>query len=160
MRLKKSKWKTYALWIAVTEGIGFLSGFLTRQGTKKYAQKVTQPPLSPPMWVFPVVWTALFALMGIGAARIWMNGKSDQRRRALRLFGVQLGFNFFWSILFFNLSWYGAALGWLLILWVLIAAMIAAFRRVDTTAAWMQLPYLAWVTFAAYLNAGVWALNR
>lgn len=158
--MKKKTWKVYAVWIAVTEAVGFLSGFLTRNAAKRYPQTVNQPPLSPPMWVFPVVWTALFALMGVGAARIYRKEKSKERRRALGLFWAQLGFNFLWSILFFNLRWFGFALLWLLGLWVLIANMIAAFRKVDHTAAWLQVPYLLWVTFAAYLNAGVWALNR
>ena len=117
------------------------------------------PPLSPPPWVFPVVWTLLFALMGIGAARIWMRQPSRGRTRALELFAVQLGFNFFWSIIFFNFQQFGLALLWLLILWALIVWMILAFRRVDRPAALLQIPYLLWVSFAAYLNLGVWLLN-
>lgn len=155
----KKAWKTYAIWVLGVEAVGFLSGYLTREGAKSYSQTVTQPPLSPPMWVFPVVWTILFALMGLGAARIYRSAKSPGRPRALWLFAVQLGFNFLWSIVFFNLRWFGFALVWLLALWVLIAWMIRAFRRVDVPAAWMQVPYLLWVTFAAYLTAGVWALN-
>lgn len=72
---------------------------------------------------------------------------------------VQLAFNFFWSILFFNFQAFGAALVWLAVLWLLIVWMIAEFAKVDKTAAWLQVPYLLWVSFAAYLNAGVWRLN-
>lgn len=155
----KKTWKTYAIWVLGVEAVGFLSGWLTREGSRSYSQTVTQPPLSPPMWVFPVVWTVLFALMGVSAARVYQSEKSRERRRALGVFGAQLGFNFLWSIVFFNLRWYGFALVWLLALWGLIAGMIRAFRQVDEPAAAMQIPYLIWVTFAAYLNAGVWVLN-
>lgn len=85
---------------------------------------------------------------------------SAARSRSLRLFGVQLTFNFFWSILFFNLQLFGLALLWLIALWGLILWMIRAFRKVDPLAALLQIPYLLWVTFAGYLNTGVWLLNR
>ena len=152
-------WKTYAIWILIAEAVGGLSGWLTRRGAQQYDETIAKPPLSPPAWVFPVVWTLLFALMGIGAARIWMRQPSLRRTRALELFAVQLGFNFFWSIIFFNFQQFGLALLWLLILWALIVWMILAFRRVDRPAALLQIPYLLWVSFAAYLNLGVWLLN-
>ena len=98
--------------------------------------------------------------MGIGAARIYLAPASDARRQSLRLFLMQLAFNFFWSILFFNFQAFGAAFLWLLLLWILILLMILSFRKVDSPAAWLQIPYLLWVTFAAYLNFGVWILNR
>ena len=153
-------WKIYALWIAVAEAVGALSGWLTRQGVRIYEQTVTQPPLSPPPWVFPVVWGILFALMGFGAARIYLSPVGSDRTRGLRLYWIQLGFNFLWSIIFFNLQAYAFALVWLVALWALILGMFLAFRRVDSLAGWLQLPYLLWVTFAAYLTAGVWILNR
>ena len=152
-------WKTYAIWILIAEAVGGLSGWLTRRGAQQYDETIAKPPLSPPAWVFPVVWTLLFALMGIGAARIWMRQPSLRRTRALELFAVQLGFNFSWSIIFFNFQQFGLALLWLLILWALIVWMILAFRRVDRPAALLQIPYLLWVSFAAYLNLGVWLLN-
>ena len=158
--MKKSNWKIYAAFVGLTEIVGGLSGFLTRKGTKVYQATVRQPPLSPPGVVFPIVWSILFALMGIGAARIWKAPPSMERTRSLRLFFTQLGFNFFWSIIFFNLQAFGAALLWLSALWVLIVMMIQSFRKVDRLAALLQIPYLLWVSFAAYLNFGVWRLNR
>ena len=158
--MKKSEWKTYALWIILAEAVGALSGWLTREGSKAYQTTIQQPPLSPPGVVFPIVWGILFALMGIAAARIYMAPTSLARSRSLRLFFLQLFFNFFWSIIFFNLQAFGFALLWLLVLWVLILLMILTFRKTDPLAAWLQLPYLLWVTFAAYLNFGVWILNR
>lgn len=158
--MRKSVWKIYAVWILLTEAVGGLSGWLTRNGVKEYNATAIQPPLSPPAVVFPIVWGALFALMGAGAARIWQAAPSAARSKALGLFGVQLAFNFLWSIIFFNLQAFGFAFAWLLALWGLILKMILSFRKVDRTAALLQIPYLLWVTFAAYLNLGVWFLNR
>ena len=152
-------WKPYLIWIVFTEAVGGLSGWLTRDGTKAYMATVEQPPLSPPSIVFPIVWAVLFALMGFGAARIYSAQASRARTHGLLLFLVQLAFNFFWIIIFFNLQNFGFALICLIILWLLILWMIFSFRKVDSLAAWLQIPYLLWVTFAAYLNFGVWILN-
>lgn len=155
----KRNWKTYLFWIALAEGVGALAGWLTRDGNEWYRQYVQQPPWSPPGWVFPVAWAILYALMGIGAARVSLTPPSKERSLGLNIFIVQLIVNFFWSLIFFNLRAYGFALLWLCLLWVLIVWMIAAFRQTDRWAAWLQIPYLLWVTFAAYLNWGVWVLN-
>lgn len=157
--MKKFPWKTYAAWILLAEAVGGLAGWLTREGTKLYTESIVQPPLSPPAIVFPIVWAVLYALMGVSAARIWMAPPSGDRRLGLRLFAGQLAFNFFWSIIFFGLQWFGFALVWLVALWALIAAMVLVFCRTDVAAAGLQLPYLLWVAFAGYLNAGVWLLN-
>lgn len=155
----KGKWKTYAFWILIAEAVGGLSGWLTRDGAEIYKESITKPPLSPPAIVFPIVWAILFVLMGIGAARVELSPPSKARTRGLVLFLIQLAFNFGWSLIFFNAQRFGLAFFWLLVLWVLILGMILCFRRVDRLSAWLQVPYLAWVTFAAYLNLGVWILN-
>lgn len=157
--MKKSNWKIYALFIGLTEAVGLLSGWLTRAGTMRYAEMIQKPPLSPPGWVFPVVWTVLYALMGISAARIWLAPPSRSQNRGLNLFWLQLAVNFLWSPIFFNAGAYGFAFIWLLLLWVLVLLMILQFRKVDKTAALLQIPYLIWLTFAAYLNWGVFRLN-
>ena len=158
--MEKSTWKTYAFWIALAEAVGAFSGWLTRKSVKIYNAAVKQPPLSPPSIVFPIVWGILFILMGMGAARIYLSPASKARSRSLLLFLVQLAFNFFWSIIFFSLQAFGFAFLWLIALWILILLMILSFREVDQPAAWLQIPYLLWVSFAAYLNFGVWLLNR
>ena len=158
--MKKSSWKPYAFWILFSEAVGALSGWLTRDGTKIYNETIAQPPLSPPSIVFPIVWGILFGLMGIGAARIYRSPASSARSRSLLLFLIQLAFNFFWSIIFFNFQAFGFAFIWLILLWVLILLMILSFRKVDKLAAWLQIPYLLWVIFAAYLDFGVWLLNK
>ena len=157
--MRQRKWPVYAGWILFTEAVGALSGFLSRDGTRIYTETIVRPPLSPPSIVFPIVWVILFALMGFGAARVFLQPASAQRTLALRLFFIQLGFNFFWSIIFFELQNFAFALLWLAALWLLILWMIAAFRRVDPLAGWLQIPSLLWVTFAAYLNLGVCLLN-
>ena len=157
--MNKKPRKTYVLWIAICEAVGFLAGILTRQGTKIYAQTAIKPPLTPPGWLFPVVWGVLYALMGIGAARITLTPSSAGRSRGLNLMVTQLVVNFFWPLLFFNAGVYGFALLWLLLLWGLVLWMILVWRKVETLAAWLQIPYLLWLSFAVYLNAGVWYLN-
>lgn len=160
MNMKKHNWKIYAFWILLAEGVGALSGWLTREGTRVYNETIIQPPLSPPSAVFPVVWAILYALMGIGAARVYLSPASGARSRGLLLFLIQLAFNFLWSIVFFNLQAFGFAFVWLIALWLLIAWMTVTFWQVDKPAALLQIPYLLWVAFAGYLNLGVWMLNR
>ena len=158
--MKYENWKTYAGWILFTEAVGGLSGWLTRNGTKYFNEFVRKPPLSPPGIVFPIVWAILYLLMGIGAARVYLSPVSRARSRSLYLYLLQLAFNFCWSLIFFNFRAYGFALLWLAALWLLILGMITAFYEVDSLAARLQVPYLLWVAFAGYLNAGVWILNR
>ena len=158
--MNKKTRRVYLLWILFAEAVGALSGWLSRDGMKLYNETVLQPPLSPPMLVFPIVWGLLYALMGISAARIWMAPPSADRSRGLNLFFTQLIVNFFWSLIFFNAAAYGFAFLWLLLLWILVLLMILSFRKTDLTAGKLQIPYLIWLTFAAYLNLGVWILNR
>ena len=155
----KQNWKTFALWIGLAEAVGGLSAWLSREGMKAYSETVAQPPLSPPMWLFPVVWGILFLLMGYSAGRIYLASESRERSRGLNLFVAQLIINFFWSLIFFNAQAFLLAFVWLILLWVLVLLMIFTFRKVDPLAAWLQIPYLLWLTFAAYLSAGVWYLN-
>lgn len=157
--MRKGKWKVYVLWILLAEAVGALSAWLSRTGMEIFGEIATQPPLFPPRWIFPVVWTVLYALMGISAAMIWQTEESPERSRGLNLFVAQLIVNFFWSLIFFNLQAYGFALVWLVLLWILAAWMILTFAKTDKLAAWLQVPYLLWLTFAAYLNAAVWVLN-
>ena len=133
------------------------SAWITMDGMKAF-ETVNQPPLTPPMWLFPVVWSILFVLMGIASYLVVMQKGEDTK--ALTLYAVQLIFNFFWSIWFFNLGWYLFAFLWLVALWILILATTVAFYRISKPAAWLMLPYLVWVALAGYLNLGVWWLSR
>lgn len=158
--MNKPTGKQIVFWILLSEAVGLLSGLLSREGTALYAELLQKPPLSPPGWVFPVVWTILYGLMGLSAAKIYAAPPTQARSRGLNLFIAQLIVNFFWSPIFFNARAYGLALVWLLVLWVLVVLMTLQFRKVDKTAALLQIPYILWLTFAAYLNYGVWQLNR
>lgn len=155
----KRNLKNYLLWIILAEAVGLLAGLLTAESTRLYSAVTVKPPLSPPAIVFPIVWTVLYALMGFGAARVYQSPGGAARSLGLNLYIAQLIVNFFWSLIFFNVQAYGFALLWLTVLWCLILVMILVFRKVDPLAAWLQIPYLLWVTFALYLNWGVWRLN-
>lgn len=154
--MKNGNWKIYTFWILISEAVGALAGWLTRSGIAAFHASIIQPPLSPPAWLFPLVWIILYALMGISAARVSMT----ENRNGLRLFAAQLTVNFFWTLLFFNARAYGLAVVLLALLWILVRLMILAFHSADPAAAWLQLPYLLWLAFALYLNIGVWILNR
>ena len=145
--------------VLLTEAVGALSGWLTRAGTEHFKTAVVKPPLSPPAIAFPIVWAILFALMGISAALVYLAPDSRPRTLGLQLYWVQLGFNFLWSILFFNLRNYPLSFGWLAVLWGLIVWMALTFYEVRPLYAWLQVPYLLWVLFAGYLNWGVYQLN-
>jgi len=137
--------------------ISGLIGWITSGSMAAY-EAVQKSSLTPPSFVFPIVWTILYVLMGIGAAMIYQSD-SPKKKTALRIFIIQLLINYTWSILFFNLQLYGLAFFWLLLLWALIIAMIVWFWSINQKAALLQIPYLIWVTFAGYLAFVVWMLN-
>ena len=157
--MKIKKWLPYIISAGIALAVGALSGFLTMNGTEIYGATALKPPLSPPAWLFPVAWTILYTLMGISAARIWLLPESTERSRGLNLYVAQLIINFFWSLIFFNARAYGFAVIWLILLWILVFKMILEFRKIDPLAAKLQIPYLIWLIFAAYLNIAVWILN-
>ena len=157
--MDKSKIKTYGLAILLTELVGGVAGLFTSMGMENYENAV-KPALTPPAIVFPIVWTILYALMGISVARIWLSPATKERNHGLIVFVAQLFFNFFWSIIFFNLQAYGFAFFWLVALWALTLLMIITFNKTDRLAALLQIPYLLWLTFAGYLNFMVWLLNK
>ena len=140
--------------------VGGLAAWLTSGSMEQFAA-LAQPPLSPPGWVFPVAWTVLYLLMGAASWLVWKSDAPDaQKKRALTLYGAQLAVNFVWPLLFFRAGWFGIAFVWLLLLLVLVVETALAFARIDKRAAWLLVPYLLWLVFAAYLNVGVWMLNR
>ena len=149
------KQKPLLISLLISLGTGVIAGFLTFTSMEQY-QEMSRPPLSPPGWVFPVVWLLLYALMGIAAYRIYMK---DPKAKALKLYLIQLAINFLWPILFFNFGWQLFAAVWLLLLWYLVFVMIKEFAKIDEGAAKLMIPYLIWLTFAAYLNIAI-ALHR
>ena len=117
-----------------------------------------QPPLSPPGILFPIVWSVLYALTGAAAGLVYFRAGSFHNT-AMRLYLLQLLFNVLWPVWFFNFRWFGFAFLWLVILWILIILTTYRFFKIVPLAGWLMIPYLLWVTFAAYLNLGVWWLN-
>ena len=155
----KKNWKTYALFVGITLFIGALSALFSRNGMEGFRENVTQPLLSPPMILFPVVWTVLYILMGIGAARVYLEDAKPGKSRCLNLYVVQLVFNFFWSLIFFNAAAYGFAFLWLVILLGLVILMTVCFWKTDKLSGILQIPYILWLLFAGYLNFAIWRLN-
>lgn len=159
MIVLKSKWKTLFVCIAVPLAAGGLSGFLAGNTGEVYAALV-KPPLSPPGWLFPVVWTILYILMGTAAWLVLESGNSRRSiRTALGIYSAQLIVNFFWPVFFFRFGLYLFSFFWLLLLLLLIGLTILLFCYHARTAAGLLLPYGAWVIFAGYLNLGVSLLN-
>lgn len=155
----KIKWKQLILCIAIPLLVGGLAATLTGGGMKVF-ESVNKPPLSPPAWLFPVVWTILYTLMGISSYLI-LNAEAEEEeiRKALTLYGYQLLVNFLWPTFFFSFQWYFFSFLWLLLLIGLVAGMIAQFYKISKLAAWLNIPYLAWLIFAGYLNFAIWRRN-
>ncbi|MGF1643415.1 MAG: TspO/MBR family protein [Thiotrichales bacterium] len=120
---------------------------------------LNKPAWNPPGWIFGPVWTALYAMMAVAAWLVWQRGGFAVQRRPLRLFLAQLALNALWTPLFFGLRQPGVAFAEILLLWLAILATLLAFRPVSRAAAWLLVPYLAWVSFAAVLNGTLWHLN-
>ena len=149
--------KRLATSLAVSLGTGALSGLLTMGGMKTF-ESINKPPLSPPGWLFPVVWTILFILMGISAYLVY-----EENPRVLSagliFYVIQLVLNFIWPLLFFNANAFELAFVELVVLWIFIFLTIREFAKVNKAAAWLMIPYIIWVTFALYLNLGIMLLN-
>ena len=154
----KTQHKKLILYLVVPLIVGGLATLLGG-GTSDY-QNILQPPLSPPGWVFPVVWTILYLLMGYASYRVLTSGAEQAKiQTAMGLYGGQLALNFLWPVLFFGFDAFLPAFVLLCLLWVLIFLTILSFSKLDKIAGDLLLPYLLWVTFAGYLNLGVYLLN-
>lgn len=155
----KINFKTLAVCILIPLAVGLLSAFFTR-GNMMLFDEIVKPPLVPPAWVFPVVWSILYVLMGIASYIVYQSdAPQDEIKKALTVYAAQLVVNFFWSIIFFNLRAFLFAFYWLLLLWVLVVATTTMFWQINKTAGMLLLPYLAWVTFAGYLTYAIFVLN-
>lgn len=155
----KIRVKPLIISLLIPLAVGGLSALLTRNSMEAFGA-LNQPPLSPPGWLFPVVWTVLYLLMGFASYLVFVNGRNRRKvQNALFVYGVQLFFNFLWSIIFFNQERYFFAFFWLLALWVLILITLILFYRIHKPAGLLLIPYLLWVTFAGYLNLGIALLN-
>lgn len=157
---KRPEWKKLIVSILIPLAVGGAAALIAN-GSFKDFEALNKPPLAPPAWAFPAAWTLLYILMGIAAYLVYCSEKYPGRiERALTFYAVQLFMNFCWTLIFFNLKLYLAAFIWLVLLWGTIAGTALLFRFISKPAGWLMLPYLAWVTFAGYLNLGVYILNR
>ena len=159
MDMKEKNWKTLLPCLLIPPAAGGLGALLAGGFGESYGA-MYKPLLSPPGWVFPIVWTALYLLMGCASYLVLTSEASEpRRRRALTVFAVQLGINLLWPLFFFRLGWYGFAFVWLLLLIAAVLACRLLFRYIDKRAGDLLLPYVIWLFFAAYLNLGVAILN-
>lgn len=154
--------KGIALVVAV--GVSLLAGAIgsvfTTSSVSLWYPTLVKPALNPPSWVFGPVWTVLYVLMGIAAFLVWRQGwERGDIKDALKIFALQLVLNVTWSVVFFGLLNPFLALINIVLLWCAILWTIVAFSHISRPAAWLLAPYLAWVTFATYLNAAIWLLN-
>ena len=146
--------------IAIPLIVGGLAGLLTREGVMVFGS-LNKPPLAPPAWLFPVVWTILYTLMGVSSYLILQSGADEAAvSRAISVYVYQLIVNFLWPTIFFQLQWYLFAFFWLVLLWILVVIMIIRFYNISKLAGYLQIPYLIWLTFAGYLNLAIWLLNE
>ena len=159
MKTKTNKriW-TYVGFIGGALAVGAVSALISMKGFKEFPM-LKKPPLSPPAAVFPIAWTALYALMGVAAARISI-ADTPESKPAIRVWAAQLIVNGLWTPIFFGLEWRLTAFVVLMLLIVLVVMTIGRFKRIDVPAGNLLLPYLVWLLFAAYLNMGVYLLNR
>ena len=137
--------------------VGGVSGYFTAAGVGTWFDSLVKPSFNPPKWVFGPVWTLLYAMMGVAAFLVWR--QTGLWNGVMALFFFQLALNFAWSFIFFNAHRLDLALIDIAILWEAIAATIWAFMGIDSRAAWLLVPYLAWVSFASALNFSFWRLN-
>lgn len=152
----KNQWKKLIICLVIPLAVGSLSALLTRNSMETFGS-INKPILAPPAWLFPVVWTILYILMGIASYLVLTSSKEN--RKALTVYSIQLVFNFLWSIIFFNLELYLFAFIWLVLLWLLILETAILFYQISKTAGYLMIPYLLWVTFASYLNYFIYLLN-
>ncbi|MFO1033323.1 MAG: TspO/MBR family protein [Hyphomicrobiales bacterium] len=156
-RLKPADFWALFLFLLLCLGVGAAAGAATSGPVQDWYPTLVKPFFNPPPWIFAPVWTVLYIMMAVAAWRVWRTGLLA--RPALWIFGLQLALNFLWSFLFFSLHSPGLALIEIILLWLAIAATLRAFYTHDGWAAALLAPYLAWVSFAAVLNASVWMLN-
>jgi tryptophan-rich sensory protein len=155
---RRNAWLGLVAWIVLCFAAAAIGSAFTTPSLEPWYRDLAKPPGNPPNWIFGPVWSALYLAMAIAAWRVWKTRRLGEP--ALKVFGVQLALNTLWSVLFFYTHNPGAALVDIVLLWAGIATTLAMFWRIDRVAGALFVPYLAWVSFATYLNAAIWWLNR
>ena len=153
------KIKVYSVSILISVATGVLSALATMRSMDIYST-LNLPPLAPPSILFPIVWSILYILMGVSAGMIYLSGAADTDKvNALFTYGASLFVNFFFSIFFFNMRMFVLSSVWVVLLWALILLTVVDYSRINKAAAYLQIPYLLWVTFASYLTIAIAVLN-
>ena len=142
--------------------IGYFSGIVTRAAITDWYPTLVKPSFNPPNWIFAPVWSMLYIMMGVAAGLVWnrMEQEREVVKKALIFFAIQLALNALWSYLFFGLHNPMLAGLEIIVLWLMIFETYVQFGKINKIAGYLFLPYLAWVSFAAVLNASIWWLNR
>ncbi len=153
----KIQLKPLVVSLLISLGVGGIASILT-SGSYSIYENLSKPPLSPPGFIFPIVWIILYILMGISAYLIYISN-SDEKNLALKFYAVSLVVNFFWPIFFFKFGLFWLAFFWLLLLIFIVAVTLILFKKINPTAARLLVPYLIWILFAAYLNLFTAILN-
>jgi benzodiazapine receptor len=146
--------------LALPLGLGAIASLFTAEAVPEWYETLNRPSFNPPNWLFGPVWTALYLLMGISLFLIWKQSASKERSLATFVFLLQIALNFCWSFIFFYYNLIGFALIEIIILWISIVIMIVLFYKIKPIAAYINIPYFLWVTFATILNASYYFLNR
>jgi translocator protein len=158
--MKLSKFLTLLICVLIPLITGSISGLANVGNVNEWYFNLIKPSFNPPSYLFGPVWTILYILMGISLYLVWKSPLGKIRKQALIIFSIQMFLNFIWTFIFFYFKQTGLALVDIILLWVLIIAMILVFKRINKTAAFIQIPYLLWVSFATVLNASIWMLNK
>lgn len=156
--MKKINWFQLIGIIIVTGLIGLLSSLFSRSIGQIYTSLI-KPPLSPPGWLFGVVWPVLYLLMSVAAYLIYQTPQTPERKKAITVYWIQLFVNFLWPIIFFRFEWYWMSVAVILLLDVLVFITTAKFYKIKKAAGYLMIPYLLWILFAMYLNIGIAVLN-
>jgi translocator protein len=146
--------------IAIPLLVGGVSGFFTTESVNGWFTTINKPSFNPPNWIFAPVWTTLYVLMGIAFYLVWKStGDESVKRTAIIFYSIQLVLNFLWSFIFFKMHQPGWAMVDIVLMWIMILLTILWFGKISSTAAWLLVPYICWVSFASILNYAIWRLN-
>lgn len=155
------KWLKFIIAVGVPLAVGYAGSLFTMEGVNGWYKTINRPSWNPPDYVFAPVWTTLYIFMGIALYLIWIsNAPRAKKNTAITLFAIQLILNFFWSYIFFTVNEIGWAFVEIVVLWLFILFTIFSFASINKKAAWLLVPYISWVSFAAILTYTVWTLNR
>jgi tryptophan-rich sensory protein len=158
----KESVRIYLVSVFVALGTGATAAYFTSEGMQSLYASINTPRLSPPSDWFPPVWTLLYFLMGLSAGMVWQEKRPEKlslRNRAIAFYGLSLFVNFSWCFIFFSFRSFGLAFVWLLLLFALVVKTVVEYRKLNSFAAYLQIPYLLWLIFAGYLSCSVWLLN-